>query len=91
MQKLFECELSSWKKLVACYRKTGRCMRTPENVQLVRAVVMQLPKHSTRKHAVALGMSVLLPSFNLLMSTSLKNDGNLSWFERNNKIRICDF
>jgi hypothetical protein len=34
-----------------------RPIRTPENVQLVRASIQQSPRRSARRHAVALGMS----------------------------------
>lgn len=34
-----------------------RTVRTPENVELVRAAFVQSPRRSSRKHAVALGMS----------------------------------
>ena len=34
-----------------------RTVKTPENVEAVRASPEQSPKHSTRKHAMALGIS----------------------------------
>jgi hypothetical protein len=40
-------------------KSTGRprTIRTPENVEAVRASIQQLPKHSVHKHAMALGTS----------------------------------
>jgi len=34
-----------------------RSARTPENIKVVRASILQSPRRSARKHAVALGMS----------------------------------
>ena len=38
-------------------RGRPRTVRTPENVETVRASIQQSPKHSARKHAMVLGIS----------------------------------
>ena len=38
-------------------RGRPRTVRTPENVEAVRASIQQSPKRSARKHAIALGIS----------------------------------
>jgi len=66
-----------------------RAVRTPENVEAVRASIQQSPKRSARKHAMALGISIRslrrilhadlkLHPYKIMMAQEL-SDGTQRW------------